>query len=255
MPALVSAAVNSGDPATAANYNNLRTDLLGHNHDSVNTAPIVANALTTLATTATVAGIQTLLITPGAHTAVVAEVVDVQANSHTMTITGGYATQRFSLFSIPTISAASALTVTNAATVAIAGAPVAAGSAVITNAYALWVQAGNVLFAGNLTVSGTFTQNNISIPGILTLTGGTPSSTAGSIRLPSNALIGWRNSANNGDQSITFDATDRFAVVGSLAPILTVGAAGAAAAPPATPQVYWRINVNGVAYGIALYNP
>lgn len=90
-----------------------------------------------------------LLITPGAHTAVVAEVIDNSFAAHTMTITGGYSNQRFSLFAQPTITAASGLTVVNAATLAIAGAPIAAGSAVITNAYALWSQAGALRFDGN----------------------------------------------------------------------------------------------------------
>ena len=53
---------------------------------------------------------------------------------------------------IPTYSAASALTVTNAATVYIAGAPAGggAGPAAITNAYALWVDDGNVRFDGSM---------------------------------------------------------------------------------------------------------
>jgi hypothetical protein len=42
----------------------------------------------------------------------------------------------------PTITSGSAITVTNAATVRIAGAPVAAGSTTITNKYSLWIDAG-----------------------------------------------------------------------------------------------------------------
>ncbi len=35
----------------------------------------------------------------------------------------------------------------------------------------------------------------------------------------------------------------------------TVGAAGAAAPPPASPQSYWNINVNGTQYALPLYLP
>lgn len=52
----------------------------------------------------------------------------------------------------PTLSAASALTVTSAATLYIANAPTGggAGPATITNAYALWVDAGVSAFGGNV---------------------------------------------------------------------------------------------------------
>ncbi len=45
-------------------------------------------------------------------------------------------------FAAPTVTAAGAVAITYSATVAIAGAPVVAGLATITNAYALWVQSG-----------------------------------------------------------------------------------------------------------------
>jgi len=58
-------------------------------------------------------------------------------------------------FDSPTIDGnGSAKTITNAATVAIAGAPIAANSATITNKYALWVQSGTTLLAGDATVAG-----------------------------------------------------------------------------------------------------
>lgn len=104
----------------------------------------------TLTGTATAGGATTFTITPGAHTAVTAEVVDANFAAHTQTITGAYTSQRFTRFRQPTITAGSSLTVTNAATVAIADAPAQAGSAVITNKYALWVEAGDSYFAGLL---------------------------------------------------------------------------------------------------------
>lgn len=50
----------------------------------------------------------------------------------------------------PTYTNASSMTVTNAATVVIKGAPAAAGSLLIANAYALWTQSGDVRFDGNI---------------------------------------------------------------------------------------------------------
>jgi hypothetical protein len=55
---------------------------------------------------------------------------------------GAIAVQREIVIDQPTYSFASASTITNAATVAISGAPVAGTNATITNPYALWVQGG-----------------------------------------------------------------------------------------------------------------
>lgn len=105
----------------------------------------------------TATGASSLSITPPAATTVTAEVLDFTVALHTMTITGGYATQRFTLFAQPTINAATGLTVVSAATVAIVGAPLVTGSAAITNAYALWSQAGNNRFDGGVILGSTLT--------------------------------------------------------------------------------------------------
>ncbi len=104
-------------------------------------------------------GAQLLSATPGTHTAVTSEVIDYAFTAHTMTITGGYTTQRFVNFAAPTISAATPLTVTNAATVTIGGSPVltGAGPAAVTNNYALWVQGGTTELDGTLVIKGTST--------------------------------------------------------------------------------------------------
>ena len=88
-------------------------------------------------------------ITPGNHTGVASELQTFRINSSTQTITSGISTERFNLFSQPTITAGSALGVTTAATVAISGAPIRAGSAAITNSVALLVQSGAVSTATN----------------------------------------------------------------------------------------------------------
>ncbi len=60
----------------------------------------------------------------------------------------------FNLLSLaaPTITSGSALTVTNAATSYIGGAPIQAGSTTITNAYSLWVDSGRTRLDGDLVV-------------------------------------------------------------------------------------------------------
>ena len=65
------------------------------------------------------------------------------------------ATQRAFVIQAPTYSSDTATkTITTAATLAITGAPVAGTSVVITNPYALWVQAGDSYMEGGLTVTG-----------------------------------------------------------------------------------------------------
>jgi hypothetical protein len=80
----------------------------------------------------------------------------------------------------PTMSAASAMTITNAATLYIADAPAAggAGPAAITNAYAVWVDSGAVRFDGAATIGGALTQTGVidanstmTLSGTLTMDG------------------------------------------------------------------------------------
>lgn len=80
----------------------------------------------------------------------------------------------------PTMSAASAMTITNAATLYIADAPAAggAGPAAITNAYAVWVDSGAVRFDGAATIGGALTQtgaidanSTMTLSGTLTMDG------------------------------------------------------------------------------------
>jgi hypothetical protein len=87
-------------------------------------------------------GANLLDIVPGNSTNVTSEGVDLLMDAHSVTITGGYTSQRFNKFMINTITAGSALTVTNGATVYIEGAPAVGGSAVVTNKYSLWIDAG-----------------------------------------------------------------------------------------------------------------
>lgn len=67
--------------------------------------------------------------------------------------TGALTTQREFLFAAPTYRFVGASTLTNAATVAISGAPIGGTNATITNPFSLWVQGGNARFDGIITQS------------------------------------------------------------------------------------------------------
>ena len=71
--------------------------------------------------------------------------------------TGALATQRAVRIQAPTYAFVAASTITTAATFAISGAPTAGTNATITNAYALWLQAGAAQFDGSARVSNTST--------------------------------------------------------------------------------------------------
>lgn len=80
------------------------------------------------------------------------------AGSGTATAFAAHAIQR------PTLAAANAsVSTTDAATLYIANSPAAGTNETITNAWALWVDAGNVRFDSGLTVSGVLTTTGFSV--------------------------------------------------------------------------------------------
>ena len=91
---------------------------------------------------------QTGLVLAGVGvSSVTAETIGLLDQAQTLTITGSYTNQRFNLIQQHTITSASPLTISTAASLAIAGAPIAAGSVTLTNSYALWIQGGGLLLA------------------------------------------------------------------------------------------------------------
>lgn len=98
------------------------------------------------------------IINAGAHTNLTlsAEATDINFNlARTVQFAAGaLTTQRAMRIQAPTYAFVGASTITNAATVAISGAPVAGSNATITNGAALYVESGNVR-VGNLAGSGT----------------------------------------------------------------------------------------------------
>lgn len=91
-----------------------------------------------------------MLVSGAGHTALTsgAEVIDVDfaLNRTVQRNAGAVATQRAFIVRAPTYSFVGASTITDAATFVVSGAPTASSNATITNAYALWVQAGAVRF-------------------------------------------------------------------------------------------------------------
>ncbi len=81
--------------------------------------------------------------------------VDSQTNSWTWA-TGNFALQRFALFGATTINFNGASTITTAATVYIAGAPVAGTLCTLTNKYALATNNGDVIFDTGGTLVGMY---------------------------------------------------------------------------------------------------
>jgi hypothetical protein len=103
-------------------------------------------------------------------------------------LTASFATQRFTEFDQDTVTAASALSLTTeGATLAIAGAPIAAGSATITKSIGLHIQSGSSLTAGATTgvglkvdaPTGAGANKAAEVSGHVEYTGTAPGVTAG----------------------------------------------------------------------------
>jgi len=116
---------------------------------------INTNGATTLTPKATSGGVTAFTIFPGAHTAVTTQKNSLYIRGNTVTITGSFAEQNTVLIDGQTFDAGTAQTITTASTFTIGGAPLATNSAVITNAYAFWVKAGNARLDGNVSVGVT----------------------------------------------------------------------------------------------------
>lgn len=81
--------------------------------------------------------------------------------------TGALSTQREFFISNPTYRFVGASVITNAATLAIAGAPIAGTNATITNTYALWVQAGISRFDGGISMPAGASSSSVKVGGVL----------------------------------------------------------------------------------------
>ena len=132
-------------------------------NDTSTTLTIAQDGGLTLAPEAQTSGVpDTLTITGAAHTGITAATEDVglyfnlAATKTWAAGAGPLATQREIRIAAPTYNgdALGALTITDAATVYISGAPVQGTNMTLSNTHALWVDAGNVRFDGTLNATG-----------------------------------------------------------------------------------------------------
>ena len=109
--------------------------------------------------------------TGAAHTTLTAStervIFDVNMAQSVQFAAGALTTQRGALFRAPTYRFVSASTLTNAATLAIDGPPVASTNATITNPWALWVQSGTSRFDGAVSLGSTISGDGSGLTGIV----------------------------------------------------------------------------------------
>lgn len=110
-----------------------------------------------------------LSLTAPAHTALAAdtEASDVRLNlARTVQFTAGagaFTNQRAVRIDAPTYSATAAETITNAASLYVSGAPVAGTNMTLTNAYALWIDAGKVQLDDELIIGGALNHDGTTV--------------------------------------------------------------------------------------------
>jgi hypothetical protein len=115
-------------------------------------------------------GVQTALSVVGsADTGRTASVevpdLDFNLNRTVQWATGALLTQRFSVIRAPTIAFVGASVVTDTATLAITGAPIAGANATLTNPMSLWIQSGKSQFDGLIQTKASVTGSaGINIP-------------------------------------------------------------------------------------------
>lgn len=132
-------------------------DIFAAQSNSVDVFKIANNGAASCTPAAVAGGLTAFTIFPGAHTAVTAERRSLYIRGNTVTITGSFSEQNTVLFDGQSFEAATAQTITTASTFTVNNAPSAAGSAVITNAYAFWVKAGNARFNDKVAMGGLVT--------------------------------------------------------------------------------------------------
>ena len=155
-----------------------------------------------------------LTVSPANHTAVTTDSPAFSVASNAIGTTGIATAQRFSRFTAGTFTGSG--TVATAATVAISGAPTATGAA-ITNSYALWVEAGDVLFKGLIKAGSSTTTLTDAAGKIVTAalnTVGVAQGGTGATTLATNGVL-----YGNGTNTIS-------AIAGTSAQVLIANASG-----------------------------
>lgn len=220
-------AIYVGDNILAGSFNKyIQVQTASTTISHVTTIAISSKAVTLTQQVNTSGSPTAWLFTGGAHTTLTAstEAIDVNYNlARTVQFdTGALATQRAFLIQAPTYGFVLASTITNAATLALSGAPVAGTNATITNAYALWVQAGRAQFDGTIngltltanatgfSIAGGTTPKTLTMSNTLTFTGTDGSSVA----FGAGGTVGYCGRNPQSGTTYTVVAADRGKVVG-----------------------------------------
>ncbi len=147
-----------------------------------------------------------LRVTGAAHTTLAAstEVVDLDFNlaRTVQRATGAVSVQRAARFTAPTYSFVGASVISDAATLAISGAPAAGTNATITRSYALWVQAGSVRFQGLGAGVVQTDTNGVLSSSALASTSIAPG-TDGQVFITTGGNAGWGNDLGAGSLTTT----------------------------------------------------
>jgi hypothetical protein len=216
---------------------NVGANVCGISTNGVVRLQVSDNTLTFTQAASNTDGPSLLVLTGGAHNPLTAssEVVDVNVNlARTVTFSAGaLTTQRAMLVQAPTYAFVSASTLTNTATLAISGAPIAGTNATITNTWALWVQGGATRFDGTIDCPGVGT-NSLRIG-------------SGTTAIGLNAIaIGTNAAADNSDLCIGTNSS----ITGGAAQTVVIGHGINTASSFGTTIGYNAINYNsGVSIG------
>ncbi len=160
-----------------------------------------------------------LSVIGGAHTTLASAQEDSGAVFNFSAIkqwaTGALTTQREFLIQAPTYRFVGASVVTNAATLAITGAPQAGTNATLTNSYALWVQTGLTKLDGALTVTGLVTARPAATQDAVVLLGRAGGTSSYAVSLATTTLTATRTQTfRDSTGNIALDAVDNLFLVG-----------------------------------------
>lgn len=195
--------VRSTSVALLADNGDQAVDIFAAQSAETDVFVINTNGATSVIPKATAGGLTAFTVFPGFHTAVTSERRSVYVRGNTVTITGSFSEQSTVLFDGQTFEAATAQTITTASTFTINGAPSVAGSAVITNAYAFWVKAGNARFNDKVAMGGLVTPT-----AYLHLAAGTATANTAPLKFTSGTSLTTPESG-----CIEFDGSDFFLTI------------------------------------------
>lgn len=104
-----------------------------------------------------------------------------------------------------------------------------------------------------VTRSGTaITGVNLQTPTLAVQASGATAAATGLVRMPNNQSLNWRNAGNTADIGLSVGGSNEYVLVGATVSA-TVGAAGPAAALPASPNEYLLVSRAGTVMKIPMF--